>query len=185
MSRLFFGLELPVEWKQAMQDEMRRLRQKSVEANAWSNPDLLHVTILFIGVVDTDDVSSLHVAGELAASACEPIRLVSGRYGQFSRNKVFWLGFDKNESDWEKLDRLNRTIRHQVLELLPLDLDEKRFKPHITIARKLKGRVDVERLNAPAQLSTMAPHLCLFESTRIDGQLVYPVRARYPFSNFS
>lgn len=181
MPRLFFGLALPTAWKQVMKEEERRLRQKSVPASAWNNPDLLHVTILFIGIVETYNVALLDEAGTQAAASCAPIRLVSGGYGQFSRNKVLWLGLDKNESDWDRLLYLNQILRTQVLERLPLDLDEKRFKPHITIARKVSPQVDVSRLKAPESLSTVVSELCLFESTRLDGQLVYPVQSHYPF----
>lgn len=185
MPRLFFGLELPIEWKTFIRSEQERLQKTSVQAGAWSNPKLLHITVLFIGVVNDADVEAFLDAGRTAAAASEPIRLATGRYGQFSRNKVFWLGLDKNLTQWDKLLQLNQMVRREVLDRLPLDLDDKHFKPHITMARKLRAQVDVDKLKAPNQMTVVVPELCLFESTRVDGELVYPVRARFPFSDSS
>ncbi|GMA62247.1 RNA 2',3'-cyclic phosphodiesterase [Alicyclobacillus fastidiosus] len=179
MRRLFFGLELPDEWRDELHALQTSLKARHVEAGAWSNPKLLHITVLFLGMVSDEDEEAIAEAGRRAAEQVGPIRLTTGALGQFSRNKVFWLGLLRNETDWDKLALLNRAVKEQVLERLALDLDEKHYRPHITLARKLRSQVDVERLRAPAKLTTLVPNLILFESTRIDGQLQYPVRARF------
>ncbi|EPZ48253.1 MULTISPECIES: RNA 2',3'-cyclic phosphodiesterase [Alicyclobacillus] len=182
MPRLFFGLELPADWKSSLHQVQTSLQARHVHASAWSNPELLHITVLFLGVVEDADQDAIVEAGEQVARLVTPIRLTTGSLGQFSRNKVFWLGLSRNDSDWDKLQALHQAVKGAVLERLPLDLDEKHYRPHITLARKLSTQVDVERLPTPAPLSAVIPDLCLFESTRIDGQLQYPVRARFALS---
>lgn len=179
MRRLFFGLELPDEWKDELHALQSALKTRQVEAGAWSNPQLLHITVLFLGMVSDQDDAAIMEAGRQAAEQVRPIRLTTGALGQFSRNKVFWLGLWRNETDWDELTLLNRTVKDQVMERLPLELDEKHYRPHITLARKLRSQVDVDRLRAPDKLTTVVSNLALFESIRIDGQLQYPVRARF------
>lgn len=179
--RLFFGLELPDAWKTQLRDVQRSLQAKSVEAGAWSNPALLHITVLFLGVVPDESLPAIHEAGAAAARMISPIRLVTGKYGAFARNQVFWLGLAHDETDWPRLVELNKRVTEQVLDKLVLDLDNKHYRPHITLARKLRQRTDVTRLPQPNRLETVVPELCLFESLRVDGELTYPVRARFPF----
>ncbi|WAH35744.1 RNA 2',3'-cyclic phosphodiesterase [Alicyclobacillus dauci] len=183
MRRLFFGLELPDDWKENLRHLQSTLQTHHVDASAWSNPSLLHITVLFLGLVPEEQLPLIVDAGQAAATSSSPIRLTSGDYGQFSRNKVFWLGLRRNDTDWEKLVHLHESVKKEVLSRMSLDLDEKHYKPHITMARKLRAQVDVDKLAAPAAMKTTIPDLCLFESLRIDGQLSYPVRARFPLGS--
>lgn len=183
LTRLFYGLELPQEWKDALRALQTALKAKHVQANAWNNPDLLHMTVLFLGQMEDASLTNVVTAGEKAVQGCRPFQLTTGSLGQFSRNKVFWLGLDKQHSDWQALNHLHEQVKAAVLAQLPLDLDEKRYRPHITLARKLQQRVDVERLALPAPLTATFTDLCLFESTRIDGQLCYPIRHRFTFTS--
>ncbi|TDY49521.1 2'-5' RNA ligase [Alicyclobacillus sacchari] len=179
-ARMFFGLELPMQWKRSLRAQVRLLREEYVRTAAWSNPDLVHITVLFLGMVDESDRSSLTEAGRVAAAQVKPIQLTTGHYGEFSGNRVFWLGLDRQESDWDELMQLGELVRQNVSERVRLDLDEKRFRPHITLARKLAKWVDVKKLPSPTRLTTVVTELCLFESLREDGQLAYPVRERFP-----
>ncbi|WP_052012340.1 RNA 2',3'-cyclic phosphodiesterase [Alicyclobacillus hesperidum] len=183
-ARLFFGFELPVEWKRSLRTQVDLLRESYVRTAAWSNPDLVHITVLFLGVVDESDRASLTEAGHAAASQLKPLRITTGNYGEFSGNRIFWLGLDRQASDWDELMRLGELVRQAVTERVRLDLDEKRFRPHITLARKLAKWVDVKRLPPPTRLSTVVTELCLFESLREDGRLVYPVRERFPLGQW-
>lgn len=178
--RMFFGLELPAEWKRAIRKLQQSLQKTHVDAGAWSNPDLLHITVLFLGLVSEEQLPDVMEAGRSAAASSEAIRLTTGGFGQFSRNKVFWLGLHRDKTDWQQLVQLHEHVKTEVLARTPFDLDEKRYRPHITLARKLRSSVEVDRFAAPTALTASIHELCLFESLRIDGQLTYPVRARFP-----
>jgi 2'-5' RNA ligase len=185
LQRLFFGLELPKSWKDELKSIQSSLQSRHIEAGGWTNPDLLHITVLFLGMVAEEQLPAVMEAGRAAAERSKPIRLTTGDFGQFSRNQVFWLGLDRNKTDWDALAELHRQVKLEILARLPMDLDEKHYRPHITIARKLKGRVDVTKLKNPPSLSTSIGDLCLFESLRVDGQLTYPIRARFGFESDS
>ncbi|WP_067619341.1 RNA 2',3'-cyclic phosphodiesterase [Alicyclobacillus acidiphilus] len=179
--RLFFGLDLPQAWKARLKAEQHALRDRKVEAAAWSNPDLLHITVVFLGMIEDDQYDAIVEAGRAAVVGLQPISIRSGSYGEFSRNKVFWLGLDKQRSEWQKLHELHRRVSDEVLARVPLDLDAKHYRPHITLARKMKMTVDVSRLAAPEpQLDTVITALSLFESTRLHGELTYPVLESFP-----
>lgn len=179
--RMFFGLDLPLEWKHALRHEQRVLQKRNVEASGWSNPELLHITVVFLGMIEDEQMEVVLEAGREAVAGLEQIAIRTGSYGEFARNKVFWLGLDRQLSDWKKLLELNRRVTQAVLARLPLDLDAKHYRPHITLARKMRQNVDVLRLAPPESLETVVSELCLFESLRVNGELTYPVRERFVF----
>lgn len=181
-TRLFFGLELPDSWKAHLADLQHVFRTRHIDVGAWSNPALLHITVLFLGVLGDEHRAFLHQVASEAARETKPIRLTTGSFGAFSRNKIFWLGLDRNKTDWQTLNALHERVRDGLLGQIPFHFDDKRYRPHITLARKLSPRFDVDRLPEPEPLETVVTELCLFESIRIDGELQYPVRARFSLS---
>ncbi|WP_206831977.1 RNA 2',3'-cyclic phosphodiesterase [Alicyclobacillus fructus] len=182
MRRLFFGLELPVAWKDAIANWVESIRQEGqVVARNWSRRDLYHLTVLFLGMVDPADVPRAAEAGQRAAAEQAPFRLTTGSFGRFETSRVFWLGLDARHSDLDALTALHRRVRTDVSICLPgVNTEDRPYRPHITLAREL--RQFPEHAPAPPQaLSHEFTELCLFESTRANGQLVYPVIRRFPF----
>jgi len=181
--RLFFGLELPDAWKDEIAKWCESIRQQGqVVARNWSRKDLYHLTVLFLGAVDPADLERAFLAGERAAGAQAPFRLTTGSFGRFHQSRVFWLGIDEAESDLAELTALHRRVRAAIEEALPsVRVENRPYRPHITLARELRQFAEPEFV-APRTLSHVFTELCLFESTRDGGQLVYPVIRRFPFS---
>lgn len=183
--RLFFGLELPIAWRDAIAERCACIRREGqVVAGNWSRKDLYHLTVLFLGMVDSADSASAVAAGQAAAEAQAPIRLTTGSFGRFEKSRVFWLGLNSDASDLAALDKLYRRVRSAVEERLPVALEDRPYRPHITLARQLL-RVPERALEPPKPMAHVFEELCLFESTRENGQLVYPVIRRFPFSGAS
>ncbi|WP_041695060.1 RNA 2',3'-cyclic phosphodiesterase [Alicyclobacillus acidocaldarius] len=184
--RLFFGLELPGSWKDEIAERCASIRQQGqVVARNWSRKEMYHLTVLFLGDVDSADLDRAFLAGARAAGQQAPFRLTTGPFGRFLQSRVFWLGLDEVECNLAELTALYRRVRAATEEALPsVRLEDRPYRPHITLARELRHYAEPE-LVAPKPMSHEFTELCLFESTRESGQLAYPIIRRFPFSGAS
>jgi 2'-5' RNA ligase len=90
---------------------------------------LWHVTLAFLGEVDDPSVPEAARAVDRAAevSPCPSLRVSGG--GRF--DTIVWAGLG---GDVEALGRVAATVRHE-LRASRLRYDEKKFRPHLTLAR--------------------------------------------------
>lgn len=120
-------------------------------------PELLHVTLKFLG--DTDDglVDQITERIRLISEGVEPfrIRLVGmGAFPSMSNIRVVWVGIE----DGSILQLLASNLERS-LEGLGFERERKGFKPHLTIARARSGRniaavQDLLRKNATRDYGT-------------------------------
>lgn len=183
MSRFFFGIEIPTEVKKVLRLEQQRLQMERIEAKGWSNPELLHLTLLFIGGLDAEQVTHLHQVGHEVAATATPFPLTTAKFNLFPLNKVLWLGFEEKGGHLAKLTQLHQALKAALQPKLVVEWDERPYKPHLTLARKVKDATRLKKITPPPAVTVQVTEICLFESLREDGQLVYPIRARYPFAS--
>lgn len=179
MPRLFYGIDIPGMVKSDVKSAQKLLTLQGIIADSWTNPDLLHITVLFLGVLDSGEMPKLLRAGELAAKDTSPFSLWTGNFGTFVKNRILWLGFDEERSDMFSLKALNRSLRDQLAGELPIEFDTRPFRAHLTLARKLKDASKLDKASRLQSTEIQVTELCLFESIRIDGVLQYPVRHRF------
>lgn len=126
MPRLFVAVDLPEESKQALADLCQ-----GVPGVRWLPPDQLHLTIKFIGDVDSTMFAAIRqgLSGEgLAPFACR-LRGV-GCFPPRGRPRVLWVGMMAEEG----LFGLQGTVENR-LRTLGVPPEERKFVPHITLAR--------------------------------------------------
>ncbi len=133
--RCFFCLPLPEPLLRGMQawiDASRAALPSRADVR-WVARSNLHLTLQFCGEIPESTVNRLETrVGEIAARFCDPIRLKIAKLGTFgSPARVLWAGLD---GDKARLRDLNAAIRSACAEegIAP---DEKRFSPHLTLAR--------------------------------------------------
>ena len=189
MERWFLGIELPPSVKQALGQLQSECQSSpwNVQAGNWQGQDLFHLTVVFLGELDEAAASQLDAVGRGAVSAVSPFGLSLDAPGVFARNKVLWVGIDA-KGNWDEMDKLYRSTRLEVMQRKIAKVEDRPFRPHITLARKLvvSSSTKLQEQSVDWQKSLRDIHfevsaLSLFESTRIQGRLVYPVRARFPF----
>lgn len=180
MPRLFFGLEFPVDVKQALEHQATRLQQDGVEALNWSDPSLYHITVLFLGDVPTARRPELIYAANSAVKGVPTFTLELSRVGSFERNRILWVGLHPGKG-MEPLNLLYKQLYSEVARTNVVELETRPYRPHITLARKLNVTTWQSRSGKQLDPCTdlRVEHLCLFESTRQDGVLVYPVLERF------
>jgi 2'-5' RNA ligase len=135
----------------------------------------LHLTLAFLGEIDAGQVESAGAAVQAAAQGRAPWRLrwtVPGAFPSASRPGVLWLGVDGGEALLEV-----HTALAEALASAGLPVEDRAFRPHLTLARVRRGEINRERYREiVAHLKTLpevgpsrAVALVLFES-RLGGE---------------
>jgi 2'-5' RNA ligase len=123
----------------------------------WIPPENMHITLKFLGEVDERLLDDLRAAGDAAAAAAKPFRVVYGPFGAFpnlARPRVlFFQAVDGAES----LAALARALEEGA-ERLGITREERPFRAHITLARIKEPlpRAVAEKLGAVPALSPAA-----------------------------
>lgn len=126
MHRLFVAIDLPDVVKKAVLDIYCDL-----PGAHWVGTEQLHLTLRFIG--DTDDLSLVAIKTALAEITSPSFHLALSGVGHFppgQRPRVLWVGMAANEQLF--------LMQHHVenaLVMAGIPPEERRFSPHITIAR--------------------------------------------------
>lgn len=151
--RSFFCLELTPVVKSRLAEVARALKHTPANVR-WVRPDLMHVTLKFLGDIDADFVPELLTLAKSSAEKFSSFDLTIDCLGAFpsvDRARVIWAGCSQPPpllmNLYADLDR-----RLADYEFKP----EKHFTPHITL-----GRV---RDSNPNALKTLAEQI---QSTRI------------------
>lgn len=185
MTRLFFGIEVPGFVRESVWEQVQGLRSQGIEAGNWTRPDLYHITVLFLGELPAEPwLSRLHEVAGHAAERAQVFSLTLNHVGAFAKNRILYAGLEENRGT-EVLTELANSLGQTLRCDLP-NLDQRPYRPHLTLARKLRLNEDQGLFPDGLALGPMVnfevAKLSLFASTRIDGRLAYPVIERFGFS---
>ena len=128
--RLFIAAELPEEMLDALVTTQAELRDTL--RGRYVAPDMLHVTLAFLGDVPGALVPDVVGVLEVACAGADPIDASLGELGYFGRSRkaTLWQAVDGGVA----LVDLAETVRAQ-LRLGGFSFDEKEFKAHVTLMR--------------------------------------------------
>ncbi len=134
--RVFVALDLPATAKEILRQTVEELVKVLPSGIRWVDPSGIHLTLKFLGDVDTGKVDALLTAMERATGAFEgstlPLILSSlGVFPNAREPRVLWAGV---EGDLEALGRL-QTLVDQELAELGFARERRPFRPHLTLAR--------------------------------------------------
>ena len=183
--RVFVALDLPAQAKEILRHTVEELVDVLSSDIRWVDPSGIHLTLKFLGDVDTGQVDSLLSAMEKAASAFEgctlPLSLSGlGVFPNAREPRVLWAGV---EGDLEALGRL-QTLVDQELSELGFARERRPFRPHLTLARvrdqvsqlerrrigeavglaRLAGKHDWEAREIHLIRSTLTPNGAIYDS---------------------
>lgn len=188
--RLFTALELPQPWREDLGRagaELGRVGAGDVKAVP---PDLMHLTLVFLGYQDAGSLSRIEAALYSAASQVPPFHLTLGRvgcFGQPHRLQVVWVGL---MTEPPELQQLHQAIALQ-LEIMAIPFDRKPLVPHITLARMRRASdrntsrqvyATMQRLSVPTGASTEVTEFVLMESILSRSGPQYQVVGRFPLT---
>jgi 2'-5' RNA ligase len=133
--RIFCAVELPEDVRSRAAAHIARLRENASDVRAgWDKPEKLHITLKFLGEIETTRLEALERAAGRVAARVSPFSIAVEEAGAFpprGQPRVLWLGV-RDES--ENLSRLQRSLEDEcALEGFPRE--PRAFHPHLTIAR--------------------------------------------------
>ena len=182
-ARLFVGVELDDAWRGWLVEVAARLRRANGDDFRWVRPDLLHLTVVFLGQQPASCLPTIHGVIARAAARSTRFELRPGRLGSFGGRmpRAIWVGaLDVSGG----LSRLHGGLASE-LDVSAVSYDRKPLVPHITLARARRGRPGPRSWSPPDVGGDLLPppsllvsHLTLFESLTLEARPQYPVLQR-------
>ena len=128
--RLFIAAELPDSMVEALAETSAQLR--GCVRGRYVSPDSFHITLAFLGDVESGRIAPLTNALENGCTEHRPFEVALGDFGSFGRRPAatLWQGF----RDAGNLGELAQSVRESLQEA-GFDFDAKPFRPHITLMR--------------------------------------------------
>jgi RNA 2',3'-cyclic 3'-phosphodiesterase len=143
----------------------------------WTNADNIHITLVFLG--DTEE-EQIRIISNILKESCEgfgKFELMirgSGVFKSINDPRVIWAGIEPSE----KFKNLNELIK-SGLKTAGIMLEERPFKPHLTLGRikRLKQAINIKELTArysDVEIQRIAvTEIILFESILLQTGPVY------------
>ena len=124
--RLFVAIDLPEEFKQ----QIARIQSGIPDAN-WSRAEVAHITLNFLGEINQTDMMDIGLALGRISVPKFSIQLDSvDVFGNTKRPRILWAGINSTP-ELTLLQQKTTT----ALSRLGIKLEDRRFKPHVTLAR--------------------------------------------------
>ncbi len=143
--RAFLAINLDRKMKElvaGVQDELK----KRTRGFRWVNPELLHLTLKFLGEIRSEDLQLFEQPLKELAEKMPPFRLTFDRLGafpNFRRPRVIWIGAQVGSEQLEllaeKIESVFRSLSFQP-DQRKRGKEENIFVPHLTIGRKRKDQ---------------------------------------------
>jgi 2'-5' RNA ligase len=135
--RIFCAVDLPEDVRVRVAAHISRLREAAAASSlkiSWERAEKLHLTLKFLGELETERVAALTRAAESAAERVEKFTLTLAETGAFPASgnpRVLWLGL---RDETNRLAALHERLEEEcVRENFPREA--RPFHPHITLAR--------------------------------------------------
>jgi len=144
--RLFIALNLPLNCKKAISDFIISIRKKIPEIR-WISSDGLHITLHFLGELSAEKEEEIKISLQSLDSQFKEIELKIGKIGAFpSINNPRVVYLECGQVNGNSVEKLQKLIGINLIKT-GIKIDERRWKPHITIGRIQKQtnlNLDVE-----------------------------------------
>lgn len=148
--RLFVAIDLPPAWREYLAARARDIERLAPGYARWVAPELLHLTVVFLGEQPAERLAVIQEAVASAAAAVPAFTLALGGLGAFGTPapRVLWV---EARPSGNGLQRLHAALQRE-LEARAVPFDVKPLVPHLTLGRARRdastaaGRALAERL---------------------------------------
>jgi RNA 2',3'-cyclic 3'-phosphodiesterase len=149
---MFVAVQVPERVRDQLSAQLGSWR-RDLDGWRWSDPARWHLTLAFLGDVDASLLPDLTRRLARVSTRHQPFEVALGGVGAFSRAaraRVLWIGVARGREPLTKLaGSVGASARRSKIPV-----EDRRYRPHLTLARR-KAPVDVrERLTVDAGLET-------------------------------
>lgn len=171
--RLFIAINFDESTKKAIQQISHKVKKHTVQGR-FVKEQHLHLTLEFLGDIppaQLDKIKSAmnQVVAEKFIMILKGIGFFKGRDGH-----IYWIGIEENRH----LIDLQKQL-HEALESQGFKLDNRPYKPHITIGRRVKikdNSLPEKLLTNINEITVDVDKIDLMKSEHINGELVYSIQ---------
>ncbi len=131
--RSFIALELSDEVRRKAERLQSRLKKAGFSLG-WVKPESMHLTLFFLGYVDSPVLESIYEISDSAAAGVAPFVMELdgvGYFGPRSNPRVVWVGVKEPTG---ALQRLYEDLAGRLAGL-GFEKEKRPFTPHVTLAR--------------------------------------------------
>lgn len=185
--RSFLAFELPPDVGTVLHRVAREVRGYDLPVK-WVKPQNIHLTMVFLGNVRSDDLPPLQEQVQSVCSEYGPFRVALDGIGAFPNRRnprVIWLGL---AGELERLS-LFRDGLQQTVAPFGIKVEKRPFRPHLTLGRLRKGRGRGRNMEDLFSIygkvkspSSLLEELVLFRSDLKPTGAVYTRLAAWPLS---
>ncbi|MBA2731514.1 MAG: RNA 2',3'-cyclic phosphodiesterase [Acidobacteria bacterium] len=133
--RVFCAIELPAEVRARAAEYIARLREAVPDVRAnWERTEKIHITLKFIGEIESERIEALSFAASRAAQAVRSFAIALEGTGAFPPSgspRILWLGINDASGS---LARLQSCLEVECASA-GFAREERAFHPHLTLAR--------------------------------------------------
>jgi 2'-5' RNA ligase len=168
--RLFIALNFSNEVKAQINEKISKVESNSIQGK-FVNEEHMHLTVEFLGEIQNNRVNLIkEIMDKLEFS---PFTLSLTKVGYFKRpeGNIYWLGLKDNDTLLNIQQKL-----HQSLIDNGFELEDRKYKPHITLGRKviLKDNFNTDELNGFIEkIEISINKVDLMKSESINGKLIH------------
>jgi 2'-5' RNA ligase len=171
--RLFTAILLDEKSKASIYDTVLQLKANAGEGSFTARENL-HLTVNFIG--ETKRLEEVKHAMQRAVekAGAKGFDLTLRGFGSFKRREgdIYWVGVLREEVLW----RIQRELVRELKEEGFFDIDDREYKPHLTLGRRVRVNPGFDRKQIEAALQPITLEvtgLSLMKSERVEGKLTY------------
>ena len=139
-TRTFIAIDLSDEARAVLTDWQSRLKPIAPRHSVrWSAPQNIHLTLHFLGDVETGDLDRVSAAVAAVSATYPPFTLTLNGLGCFpniKRPRVIWVGIS---GDTETLSTLYQQLGAKLKQAIGFSPDTRPYSPHLTLGRVNKG----------------------------------------------
>jgi 2'-5' RNA ligase len=182
LTRAFVAVEVSEGARRQIGDLLGRFRRESGDAVRWVRPELMHLTLAFLGEVSGDFLESAKARlGEVAQrhKAFTAQLKGLGAFPSPSRARVVWIGTEQGK---DEVCALQADVV-EALRSVGYQPERRPFSPHLTIGR-LRMPDDVSKAVAVQfeSESFVIGRVVLFRSVLEPAGPAYSILAEFPLS---
>lgn len=170
--RLFIAINFTTEVKKQLYQIIKYLSKEAIKGN-FTKTSNLHLTLAFLGEVSSNRVQDIMKVMNQNAMDRESFEIEIGGLGKFINNGelLYWYGIRENET----LTNLQHALI-RGLKAYEFSVDDKPFKPHITLGRRCRMNSDFDENEFAKMISPIFMEVTtinLMKSEYKEGKLTY------------
>src|SRR4030043_179224 len=131
--RSFLAFELPPDIKRMVKDISEDVRRSGLGLKL-VKVDNIHLTVISMGNIRSEDVQAIGEEAEDVCVGCEPFEIALKGLGVFPntrRPRVLWLGL---EMETERISSFRDSLQERLLDF-GVKEEKRAFTPHLTLGR--------------------------------------------------